>query len=84
MFRGDNDEQIINRVEEIAKKKGISMAQVSVAGLLSKDGVAAPIIGTTSLENLDDIIGGVNVTLTPEEIKYLEELYVPRPIVGHE
>ncbi|KDQ07839.1 hypothetical protein BOTBODRAFT_592934 [Botryobasidium botryosum FD-172 SS1] len=82
--RGDNDEPIVTRVEEIAKKKGVSMAQIAVAWLLSKEGVTAPIVGTTSLQNLDDIIGGVNVTLTPEEIKYLEELYLPRKIVGHQ
>ncbi|KDQ07837.1 hypothetical protein BOTBODRAFT_180403 [Botryobasidium botryosum FD-172 SS1] len=88
-FHNDNDEHIIKRVEEIANKKGISMAQVSIAWLLSKEEVAAPIIGTTSLENLDDIINylisaeGVNVMLTPEEIEYLEEPYVPRPTLGH-
>ncbi len=44
-------------VEEIAKKRGISMAQVAIAWSLAKDGVTAPIIGTTSLNNLKDIIG---------------------------
>lgn len=45
------------RVEEIAKKKGISMAQVSVAWCLAKEGVTAPIVGTTKLDNLKDILG---------------------------
>ncbi|KDQ17443.1 hypothetical protein BOTBODRAFT_144256 [Botryobasidium botryosum FD-172 SS1] len=83
VIRGSADEQIISRVEEIAKKKGISMAQVATAWILSKDGVAAPIIGTTSLKNLDDIIGAVNVTLDQDEIKYLEEPYTPHSIIGH-
>lgn len=48
---------IIKRVEEIAQKRNISMAQVSVAWILFKEGVTAPIIGTTKLENLHDIIG---------------------------
>jgi len=74
---------IIDRVEEVAKKKGISMAQVNIAWLLSKEGVTAPIIGTTSLDNLQDIIAGVGVTLTEDEIKYLEESYQPRSIFGH-
>ena len=59
------------------------MAQVSVAWVLAKDGVTAPIIGTTNLDNLKDIIAGVNVKLTEEEIKYLEEPYSPLNIVGH-
>jgi len=44
-------------VEELAKKKNVSMAQISIAWLLQQDPVAAPIVGTTSLENLHDIIG---------------------------
>ncbi|GBE82852.1 Putative aryl-alcohol dehydrogenase [Sparassis crispa] len=74
---------IISRVDELAKKKGISMAQVAIAWSLSKPGVTAPIVGTTSLENLKDIIGAVHVQLTEDEIKYLEEPYRPLAIDGH-
>ncbi|KAJ7112510.1 Aldo keto reductase [Mycena epipterygia] len=71
------------RVEKIAKKRGISMAQVGVAWVMSKDGVSAPIVGTTSLDNLADIIGAIDVRLTEDEIKCLEEPYQPMPIFGH-
>ncbi|KAG9079329.1 hypothetical protein FRC06_007817 [Ceratobasidium sp. 370] len=74
---------IVNRVEEIAKARNISMAQVAIAWSLSKDYMTAPIIGTTSLQNLEDIIAGIDVKLTEEEIKRLEEPYVPQPIIGH-
>ncbi|CCM05958.1 uncharacterized protein FIBRA_08197 [Fibroporia radiculosa] len=76
-------EQIINRVEEIAKKHQVSMAQVATAWEFSKDVVAAPIVGTTSLENLKDILEGVYLKLTEEEVKYLEEPYKPMQIIGH-
>ncbi|PCH42970.1 aryl-alcohol dehydrogenase [Wolfiporia cocos MD-104 SS10] len=76
-------EEIINRVEEISKKRGVSMAQVTIAWELSKDVVAAPVIGTTSLENLQDICEGVHLQLTEEEVKYLEEPYRPMNIIGH-
>ncbi|KAF8607839.1 Aldo/keto reductase [Ceratobasidium sp. AG-I] len=79
----DANDEIIKRVEEISKARGISMAQVAVAWSLSKDEVTAPIIGTTSLKNLEDIIGAVHVKLTDEEIKRLEEPYLPQAIVGH-
>jgi len=82
-YTAPSNAAIINRVEEIAKKKGISMAQVAIAWILSKEGVTAPIVGTTSLDNLKDILAGVHVTLTEEEIKYLEEPYEPQPILGH-
>ena len=53
----ESTEAIVNRVEELAKKKGCSMAQLSLAWIMSKPGVTAPIVGTTSLENLQDLIG---------------------------
>ncbi|KAK7457207.1 hypothetical protein VKT23_010507 [Stygiomarasmius scandens] len=75
--------EIVNRVEEVAKKKGISMAQVAFAWAASKDGVTAPIIGTTSMQNLIELIAAVDITLTEEEMKYLEEAYRAQPIIGH-
>ncbi|KAI0365126.1 Aldo/keto reductase [Pilatotrama ljubarskyi] len=74
---------IVNRVEELAKKKGAKMAQVALAWILAKPGVSAPIVGTTSLANLEDLLGALDVKLTEEEIKYLEEPYQPLPIIGH-
>jgi len=81
--RGQGTAEIVRRVEEVAKKRQESMAQISIAWILAKEGVTAPIVGTTSLKNLEDIIGGVHVELSPEEIKYLEEPYQPQAIIGH-
>ncbi|PFH46617.1 hypothetical protein AMATHDRAFT_7597 [Amanita thiersii Skay4041] len=75
--------EIIKRVEEIAKKRGLKMAQIGLAWMLNKDGVTAPIVGTTSLDNLFDLIRAVHVKLTPEEMQYLEEPYQARPVMGH-
>ncbi|KAI0355229.1 Aldo/keto reductase [Trametes cingulata] len=74
---------IVGRVEELAKKKGASMAQIATAWILAKPGVTAPIIGTTSLKNLEDILGALDVKLTEEEIKFLEEPYKPTNVLGH-
>jgi len=60
----DSNREIVNRVEKIAKDKGISMAQVALAWALNKDEVSAVVIGTTSVNNLKDSIGAVNVKLT--------------------
>jgi len=81
--KGSGSKDIIDRVQEVALKKGISMAQVAVAWCLSKEGITAPIVGTTSLDNLRDIIGGIHVQLTKEEIAYLEEPYIPQAVAGH-
>ncbi|KAJ7476042.1 aryl-alcohol dehydrogenase [Mycena latifolia] len=69
------NQTIVSRVEELAKKRGISMAQVGVAWALSKEVVSAPVVGTTSLANLADIVAAIHVKLTKEEINYLEESY---------
>ncbi|KAJ7928813.1 aryl-alcohol dehydrogenase [Mycena leptocephala] len=74
---------IVKRVEEIVKKRSISMAQVSIAWALSKEGVSAPIVGSNSLANLQDAIAATHIKLTEEEIKYLEEPYQPMAILGH-
>ncbi|KAG1738378.1 aryl-alcohol dehydrogenase [Suillus paluster] len=87
--RGQSDwqasayETIVTRVEELAKKKGVTMAQIAISWILTKDGVSAPIVGTTSIQNLKDIIAGIDVKLTAEEIKYLEEEYKPTAVIGH-
>ncbi|KZS97180.1 Aldo/keto reductase [Sistotremastrum niveocremeum HHB9708] len=71
---------IVDRVEEISKKKGWPMSQVALAWINSK--VASPIVGISSVARLEEsIIPGK--TLTPEEIKYLEEPYAPRAVYGH-
>ena len=49
--------KLVDEVEALAKKKGVSMAQISLAWMLTKPDVSAPIIGTTSLSNLEDILG---------------------------
>ncbi|TCD68427.1 hypothetical protein EIP91_010828 [Steccherinum ochraceum] len=82
-FQGSSNAAIISRVEEIAKKRNISMAQVAVAWSLAFPGITAPIVGTTKLDNLKEIIDAVDVELTEEEIKYLEEPYVPQSVLGH-
>ncbi|THU77497.1 Aldo/keto reductase [Dendrothele bispora CBS 962.96] len=72
--------EIVNRVEELSKKKGITMAQVAVLWSMNRPGVAAPIIGTTSLKNLYELIAAIDMEITPEEMKYLEEPYRPQAI----
>ncbi|EIN13170.1 Aldo/keto reductase [Punctularia strigosozonata HHB-11173 SS5] len=82
-YLGYGAEEVITRIEEIANKRGITMAQVAVAWSMGKEGVTAPIVGTTSLKNLEDLVAATKITLTEEEVKRLEEPYQPRPVSGH-
>ncbi|HIV86019.1 MAG TPA: aldo/keto reductase [Candidatus Monoglobus merdigallinarum] len=75
------DMLIVERVSEIAQRYGCKMSQIAVAWLWAK-GVASPIIGATKTSYLDDAAGALDVKLTDEDIAYLEELYLPHPVVG--
>ncbi|KAH7914144.1 aryl-alcohol dehydrogenase, partial [Hygrophoropsis aurantiaca] len=79
----ESDKTIVARLEEVAKQKGATMAQIALAWSMAKDGVTAPIVGTTSLENLKDLLGAIHIKLSGEEIKYLEEPYQPKAVIGH-
>ena len=71
-----HEAEIVNRVEKLAKKKSVSMANVSTAWVMSKG--AIPIIGMSSVKRVDDNIKALDVQLTEEDIKYLEEPYKPK------
>lgn len=75
----ESEDIIVDRVVELAERKNVSAAQISLAWLLSKPFVTAPIVGIGKEEHLHDTIAALNVKLTAEEIKYLEESYVPKP-----
>ncbi|KAF7615706.1 NADP-dependent oxidoreductase domain-containing protein [Aspergillus flavus] len=75
----ESDKAIIDRVEELAGKKGVSMAQVAIAWSLSHPS-EYPIVGLNTKDRIDEAVASVQVKLTPEEIQYLEEPYVPKAI----
>ena len=76
------DMPIIKRIKEIADKLKVTMAQVSMAWLLSKKLVASPIFGCTKISQLEEICKSISVKLSEEDIKYLEELYKPHQLMG--
>ena len=71
---------IISRVAELAEKHGVTMTEVSLAWLLTK--VTSPVVGATTMHHIEGAATAVDLTLTPEEIVYLEEPYVPHPLAG--
>ena len=76
-----NDE-IVRRTREVAGNKGVTPVQVAIAWLLHK-GVTAPIVGTTKVDHLEEFAGSLDVKISAEEAKYLEEPYVPQSVSGH-
>lgn len=78
----ESDLPICKRVEELAKKHNVTMSEIALSWLLSKPLVISPIIGVTKIKHLEDACRSVDLSLTSEEITYLEELYRPHSIVG--
>jgi aryl-alcohol dehydrogenase-like predicted oxidoreductase len=68
---------------EIAEARNVKPAQIALAWVISKPAVSAPIIGASKLYQLEDALGALEIKLTDDEIKRLEEPYKPHPILGH-
>lgn len=76
----ERDAIIIDRVAQLADKYGVSMTEISLAWLLTK--VSAPVVGTTKLHHIEDAAKAVNLTLTADELAFLEKPYLPHKLVG--
>jgi aryl-alcohol dehydrogenase (NADP+) len=81
-FRAE-DFKVADRTHEIAKERGVSGSQVALAWVLSKAYIASPIIGSSKIEHLDQAIAALDIKLTEDEVKRLEEFYQPHPVLGH-
>ncbi|MEP6800410.1 MAG: aldo/keto reductase [Acidobacteriota bacterium] len=79
----DEDFDVVDRVVAVAGERGIPPAQVALAWLVSRPGVTAPIVGASRPEHLADAIGSLEVTLSEEECRRLEEPYRPHGVKGH-
>ena len=76
------DKAIVDRLGEVAEKRGLARAVVALAWMLSKPEITSPIVGATKPNHLEDAVAALEVKLTPEEIASLEEPYAPRPVMG--
>ena len=77
LYKGERTFDIADRVIELAEKYGHSPAQISLAWLLSKPEVYAPIVGVSKVEQLDQLVAATEIQLEDSTIAYLEELYEP-------
>ena len=83
LYKRDSDLTIIDRNAEVAERLSVKPAQTALAWMLAKPGIVAPIIGASKPHHLEDAIGALDVSLSEEDIKALEELYEPHPVLGH-
>ncbi|KAB8072750.1 putative aldo-keto reductase [Aspergillus leporis] len=79
----ETDKRINERIEEIAKSRGVSMAIVSLAWALSKPFITSPIVGMSKKERVDEAVKAIDFELSEEEIKSIDDLYEPKRVIGH-
>jgi aryl-alcohol dehydrogenase-like predicted oxidoreductase len=83
LYYAETDYDIADRCAQVAREKGVLPIQVALAWVVSRPGVTAPIIGASRLEQLDQLIDGMSLQLTDADCTFLEEKYVPHPVLGH-
>jgi aryl-alcohol dehydrogenase (NADP+) len=83
LYYAEDDYDIADRVIQVAREKGVLPIQIALAWVARQPGITAPIVGASRLEQLDQLIDGLAVTLSAEECGFLEERYVPHRVLGH-
>jgi aryl-alcohol dehydrogenase-like predicted oxidoreductase len=83
MYYNEDDFKVVDRLSEVAARRGVPNAQVALAWLLHQPGVTAPIIGASKPHHLDDALAALELNLDDDELKALAEPYRPHPILGH-
>jgi aryl-alcohol dehydrogenase (NADP+) len=78
-----SDFPVVERVTEVAKRRGVPNAQVALAWVLQQPGITSPIIGATKMSHLDDAVAALSLRLEDEELRALAEPYQPHPVLGH-
>jgi aryl-alcohol dehydrogenase-like predicted oxidoreductase len=84
IYYRDDDFAVVDRLTEVAKQLGKPNMQVALAWMMTKPFVTAPIIGASKPHHLDDAVAALEITLSPEDVRRLEEPYQPHPILGHD
>ena len=83
LYFTESDFDIVDRVKALAGRRGVTPAQIALAWLLRQEAVTAPIVGASKLEQLDQLVVALDITLDDDECKFLQECYVPHRVMGH-
>jgi aryl-alcohol dehydrogenase (NADP+) len=83
MYYQPSDFKVVDRITEVAQRRGLPNAQIALAWLLAQPGVTAPVIGASKMQHLEDAIAALKLKLEAEELRALAEPYEPHPVLGH-
>jgi len=82
LYYQESDFAVADRVGEVAARTGLSRAKVALSWMLGKPYITSPIIGATKLQHLEEAVAALEVKLTAEALKAIEELYQPKAVAG--
>ena len=83
LYFREEDFTVAERTQEIAKKRGVTSAQIALAWMLDKPYITAPIIGASKMPHLEQAVAALDIELSEDEVSSLEEAYRPHPVLGH-
>ncbi|HME19555.1 MAG TPA: aldo/keto reductase [Nitrososphaerales archaeon] len=78
------DFDVVERLEEVATEKGVRPSQLALAWLLAKPGITSPVVGPTTVAQLEELVSALDINITADDVKRLEEPYRPHPVMGHQ
>jgi aryl-alcohol dehydrogenase (NADP+) len=84
LYAQASDPEVADRAAGLAERRGVKPGQIALAWLLSRPGVTAPVFGATKIHHVEEAVASLDVALEEEEVRFLEELYQPHPVLGHE
>jgi aryl-alcohol dehydrogenase (NADP+) len=83
LYYREEDFAVVNRLSELASRRGVSNAKIGYAWLLHQPGLAAPIVGASKIAHIEEAVAATQVKLSAEEIQLLSDSYTPHPVLGH-
>ena len=84
MYYQDSDFEVVERVKDLAKQRGVTPSQIALAWLLHQPAVTSPIIGASKMDHLEQDVAAIEIQLSNEELDLLEVPYQPHPVLGHQ
>jgi aryl-alcohol dehydrogenase-like predicted oxidoreductase len=84
LYQQPSDFDVVDAAGEVAAERGVPSAQIALAWLLQRQGVTAPIVGATKRSHIEDALAAEKLELTEDEVRRLEERYLPHPVLGHQ
>lgn len=83
LYYRESDFSVADRALELARRRGVKPVQIALAWMMSKPWITSPVVGATSVEHIKDAVAALGISLTSEEVSFLEEPYIPHPVLGH-